>query len=186
MITAALLLSIYNLMGEWNAAKASADAWNELAGDMAGAANEFDSGQVPDYVLNPEMDMPEKEIDGQSYIGMIEIPAIEISLPVISEWNYPGLKVAPCRYSGSAYLDNMTIAAHNYEAHFGKLKKLNTGDEVTFTDMDGNVFRYEVAVVEILQPTAIEEMTCGEYPLSLFTCTIGGQYRVTVRCEKIV
>ena len=49
--------------------------------------------------------------------------------------------------------------------------------------MDGNVFRYEVVELETLMPTAIEEMTSGDWDLTLFTCTIGGGSRVTVRCE---
>ena len=32
--------------------------------------------------------------------------------------------------------------------------------------------------------TAVEEMTAGEYDLTLFTCTYGGQSRVTVRCDR--
>ena len=78
----------------------------------------------------------------------------------------------------------MTIAAHNYARHFGRLTALRPGDAVTFTDLDGNVFRYAVAETETLQPTDIQEMTAGDWPLTLFTCTKGGQYRVTVRCEK--
>ena len=38
--------------------------------------------------------------------------------------------------------------------------------------------------IETLKPRAIEEMDSGEWDLTLFTCTIGGSYRVTVRCEK--
>ncbi len=140
--------------------------------------------EIPDYILNPNMDMPVKEIDGQEYIGKLEIPVLGIELPIISEWSYPRLKIAPCRYTGSAYLDNLTIAAHNYASHFGNIKKLSPGDEVIFTDLDGNIFHYVVASVEILQPTAIEEMTDSEYALTLFTCTIGGKSRVTVRCDK--
>ena len=36
--------------------------------------------------------------------------------------------------------------------------------------------------LETLSPFAIEEMTGGNWDLTLFTCTVGGQYRVTVRC----
>ena len=50
--------------------------------------------------------------------------------------------------------------------------------------MDGFVTVYEVAEVTTLQPEAIAEMESGEYPLTLFTCTYGGQSRVTVRCTK--
>ena len=75
------------------------------------------------------------------------------------------------------------IAAHNYSSHFGRLKNLSQGDEVTFTDVDGNVFSYVVAALETLSPYAVEEMTSGGWDLTLFTCTIGGKSRVTVRCE---
>lgn len=54
-------------------------------------------------------------------------------------------------------MDTLILCDHNYRSHFGKLKKLREGDEVSFTDMDGNVFLYEVALAETLMPTAIEE-----------------------------
>ena len=76
----------------------------------------------------------------------------------------------------------MVIAAHNYRSHFGRLKDLPQGEEVIFTDMDGNVFRYRTAEMEILSPFAVEEMTSGDWDMTLFTCTVGGQSRVTVRC----
>ncbi len=139
---------------------------------------------VPDYALNPEMEMPAAELDGADYIGTLQIPALELNLPVISQWSYDNLKIAPCRYAGSAYLDDLVIAAHNYGGHFGALKDLSPGDAVTFTDMDGNVFAYEVSALETLPPTAVEEMTTGVYALTLFTCTVGGQSRVAVRCDR--
>lgn len=141
--------------------------------------------EIPDYVLNPSIEMPLKEVEGFLYIGTLEIPVLSLNLPVISEWGYPELKVAPSRYTGSPYQNNFVIAAHNYESHFGAIKLLQPGNAVNFTDMAGNQFRYKVAEVEILQPTSIQEMTSGIWDLTLFTCTIGGQYRVTVRCTGI-
>lgn len=108
---------------------------------------------------------------------------IDLKLPVLSEWSYLLLKKAPCRYSGSAYLDNLVIVAHNYRTHFGKLKELEVGTEVIFTDAAGNRFEYKVAAVEALTPQSVEDMTSGEWALSLFTCTLDGKSRVTVRCE---
>ena len=143
--------------------------------------------QIPDYQLNPEMEMPEVSLPGleeAGCIGIIEIPSINIKLPVLSTWSYSLLKKAPCRYSGSIYLDNMVIAAHNSEAHFKKLSNLQEGDIVTFTDAVGNVFTYTVAGIELLQPNEVDNMTNGQWPLTLFTCTYGGASRVTVRCEK--
>ena len=141
--------------------------------------------EIPDYILNPEMDMPTQEIDGQDYIGTLVIESLGLSLPIISEWSYPRLQIAPCRYAGSAYLDNMVIAAHNYKSHFGHLKNLSQGDTVTFTDIDGNVFNYQVVEIETLSPYSIQEMTSGNWDLTLFTCTIGGQARVAIRCACV-
>ena len=85
-----------------------------------------------------------KTINGRDYIGVLSIPSLELELPVISQWDYPALKVAPCRYSGSLYQDNLIICAHNYASHFGKLKELQPGDIVLFTDMDEHVVTFQV------------------------------------------
>lgn len=198
LIVAALALAAYNLYDGRRAADAASQAVSRLE-ERIPAPDPTESAQVPavpepttsveitppDYVLNPEMEMPVEQIDGIGYIGILRIPALGLELPVIDSWSYPGLKIAPCRYTGSAYLDNLVIAAHNYQAHFGKLKNLLPGDAITFTDMDGNVFTYAVATLETLPPTAIEEMTDAGYDLTLFTCTLGGASRVTVRCERV-
>lgn len=139
--------------------------------------------QIPDYILTPEMEMPVRSIDGRDYLGILQIPSLDMELPVLSQWSYAGLKIAPCRYSGSAYSGGLVIAAHNYRSHFGSLKALQTGDLVTFTDVEGNLFLYQVSMTETLMPTDVEEMKDGGWDLTLFTCTVGGSYRVTVRCE---
>ena len=108
-----------------------------------------------------------------------------LSLPVMSEWSYPNLKLAPCRYSGSAYTGNFTIAGHNYSTHFGPIGGLNAGDSITFTDMQGNRFSYEVQVVETLEATAVEDMVGEEWDLTLFTCDLSGESRITVRCLRV-
>ncbi|MCD8119184.1 MAG: sortase [Lachnospiraceae bacterium] len=84
--------------------------------------------------------------------------------------------------------DDLIICGHNYDRHFGKLKNLEPGDEITFTDVLGNVFSYEVSETVILKPTAVEEMAdqeSGDWDLTLFTCTLGGRTRVTVRCMRV-
>ncbi len=142
-------------------------------------------GMIPDYLLAPKMEMPTVEVEENRYIGCITIPAIGIDLPVMGEWNYPNLKIAPCRYAGSAYLDDLVICAHNYAHHFGGLSRLSIGDRVEFTDVDGNLFVYSVAEKEQLNPDEAARMLSGGWDLSLFTCTLGGQYRVTIRCERV-
>lgn len=196
LIAAALLLSACNLLDGRRAQKDALaslkrleESMQEGAADKETARREKETAdketEIPDYILNPDMEMPTKMIDGQEYIGVLEIPALELKLPVISRLSYPRLKTAPCRYGGSAYTKDFVIAAHNYPAHFGGLKNLKAGDAVTFTDMDGNLFCYEAAELEVLKPTAVEQMESGDWDLTLFTCTVGGQSRVTVRCEQV-
>ena len=68
--------------------------------------------------------------------------------------------------------------------HFGNLSQLNSGDEVIVTDMNGVSFYFEVSNIETLGAYDTEEMESGEWDLTLFTCTVGGANRVTIRCES--
>ncbi len=184
LIAAALLLCGANLAEAAHAKSTSLAAANQLEQQIPAAPTPATGveAEIPDYLLNPNMAMPTATVDGVDYIGVLNIAALNLNLPIISRWSYPNLKTAPCRYSGSAYTDNLVIAAHNYAAHFGHLKNLHTGDAVTFCDIDGNQFSYTVADMEVLADTAIEEMTDSGWPLTLFTCTVGGQSRIAIRC----
>lgn len=128
--------------------------------------------------------MTEVEIDGYGYIGYLCIPSLNLELPVMSEWDYTRMKLAPCRYSGGTKTDNLVIAAHNYTRHFGTLSRLSAGDKVYFIDVDGVTHYYKVQELEMLAATSVEDMTAGEFDLSLFTCNYSGQSRLTVRCDR--
>lgn len=194
LVASAVLLLMYNLWDSRRAEESQEEILaeylsenkkaSEVPSDPDGEA--ADSQDIPDYMLDPDMEMPEftlSSLGDISCIGILEIPALDLQLPVISEWSYPALRLAPCRYTGSAYKGDLVIAAHNYQSHFGRLKTLSTGSEVIFIDAVGNRFVYQVAVIEALTPWSVENMTSGEWPLSLFTCTLDSQNRVTVRCE---
>lgn len=198
LITAALFLTIYNIYEDHDAQDHVYDATEQLAEripqNISGENSDLPEStpsalpeqEIADYILNPAMDMPTETIDGVEYIGILRIPDLELELPIVSEWNKANLKIAPCRYTGSVYQDNMVIAGHNYRSHFRRLiKNLQVGAEVTFTDVDGNVFRYRMAEREILGAYDSEEMrNADDWDLTLFTCTIGGRSRVAVRCVK--
>ena len=191
-MTAAVLLLVYNLW-DGHRAREREEAIlaeylqeNKKASESPDASDKEDKQNIPDYLLNPDMDMPEytlKSLGDVACIGILEIPALNRELPVISSWSYSSLRLAPCRYSGSAYKGDLVIAAHNYQSHFGGLRTLPEGSEVFFTDAVGNRFSYYVAVTEALTPWSVDDMTSGEWPLTLFTCTLDSQNRVTVRCE---
>ena len=202
LIAAALGLVCYNLMEQTAAAEASEQALVFLDAqipaveaeqpvseppeqDVPPVLPDYSEIEIPDYILNPDMEMPVLTYEGQDYIGTLSLPTLGLELPVLSQWSYEGLKTAPCRYTGSAYQNNLVLMAHNYTSHFRTLSDIREGDPVLFTDADGNCFSYQVAVTETLIPTAIEEMTDSGWDLTLFTCTTGGSYRFTVRCQLI-
>lgn len=99
LLLAALLLTAYNLRRDAAAGDAAELVLERLTPDLPRqeSLSQSPTGEgkeeafVPDYVLNPELPMPEREIDGQSYIGVLDIPALGLSLPIISTWSYPGL-----------------------------------------------------------------------------------------------
>ena len=160
-----------------------ADVQARWRGIIASLLPYLNYAEPPYFVKNPGMEMPVTEVDGSYYIGYLSIPDLDLELPVMQNWSYPDLRVAPCRYSGSVYANDIVIAGHNYDRHFGRLNSLSAGSEVRFTDADGNIFIYSVSLLETLEPTAVMEMTSGEWDLTLFTCTYGGANRVTVRCS---
>ena len=135
------------------------------------------------YERVPGIEMPGEKVNGHEYIGTLSIPSLGLKVPVQRNWSYENLSVSPCRYSGSAYADNLTIIAHTY--HFGKLSSLALDATVTFTDMENNVFRYVVREKNTISPNDANEIAHSGYDLTLVTCTISGTKRVAVYCERV-
>ena len=171
-------LVVYNKWDDKNAQKASQDMLQEIQQQIAEESDSENEEQHPQQI-------PVGEIKGYEYIGILTIPALEVELPVLTDWSYAKLKVAPCLYYGNCYEPDFVIAAHNYQSHFGRLSKLQAGDIVTFTDVSGNIYGYEVILIETLAENATKEMITSGFDLSLYTCTPGGGSRVTVRCNAV-
>lgn len=182
-------LLFYNHTESRQAAEAAQNVLNEVRAVVP------DTWQKAPYVREPvsssillegnSAEMTVTEIDGYGYIGYISLPSIDIELPVMDDWDYSRLKIAPCRQFGSTKTDDLVIAAHNYTKHFGKLSQLQYGDLLSFTDMDGVITFYSVSDIEILQPTQVEEVKNSIWDLTLYTCTYGGQSRVVIRCMAV-
>ena len=144
--------------------------------------------------MDPNTPMPVELIDGYEYIGILEIPSEELSLPVMAEWDYDRLKISPCRFVGSYYADDLVICAHNYDLHLGRLLSIDIGVDVYFTNVEGLTIHYIVTIRETVEPTAVEQMientgnsetSLLDWDLTLFTCNLGGQTRCAVRCSRV-
>ena len=139
-------------------------------------------------LLDPE-DLPEEMpilwVGGYDYIGYLEIPALQLELPVMGDWDYDRLKIAPCRQFGSAGTRDLVIAGHNYEQFFARLGSLRTGDTVRFTDVEGRRITYTVHRVESLSPEAVEAVQYSGYDLVLYTCNESATTRIAAFCQMV-
>lgn len=173
LILAALLLFLHNRSEDRRAGQEAESLLEDARSAMAA-----DTDPEPQEELAEEITY--------DYAGVITIPDLSLELPVIDQWSYARLKVAPCRQSGAAADGDLVIAAHNYKSHFGYLDRLEPGASVIFTDMEGTVYRYAVEEIRQLAPEDAEDVSSvfsSEYPLVLYTCTPGGKARVAVFCQ---
>ena len=173
LILAALLLFLHNRSEDRRAGQEAESLLEDARSAMAA-----DTDPEPQEELAEEITY--------DYAGVIAIPNLSLELPVIDQWSYARLKVAPCRQSGAAADGDLVIAAHNYKSHFGYLDRLEPGASVIFTDMEGTVYRYAVEGIRQLAPEDAEDVSSvfsSEYPLVLYTCTPGGKARVAVFCR---
>ena len=173
LICSALSLLFYNSYQEQKAYQETENVLSALESETQNSTQDYSSDEIT------------VDVNGYDYIGFVEIPKIEIKLPVLSEWDYARLKIAPCRQFGSISTDDIVIAAHNYKKHFGNLSSLSIGDEIILTDTSKNTYAYSVARIEVLNPTDVEKVQNSGYDLVLYTCTYGGKTRVTLFCNRI-
>ena len=191
LILSALVLLLHNRYAD---ARAGREAESLLAGVEAAISSQADEpeetrrqetrptgeekGTEPTIAEALDPEMPVAMLEGYGYVGYVEIPALGLKLPVMSDWDYTRLEIAPCRR------DDLVIAAHNFESHFGRLKEMSLGNTVTFTDMAGIVNTYRAEMIETLSPKDVEAVQNSGYDLVLYTCTRDGQERVAVFCNR--
>lgn len=190
LLLAALFLCIYNIHEDEKGGEQAKNIVTVIRSAIPETIEETTEKQYDLFAEYETEAVPTEavlEIENSAYIGVLEIPELAIELPVMNEWSYPNLKISPCRYMGSVYTDDLIICAHNYTTHFGQIKNLHTDSELIFTEVTGKKHLYRVINIEELPGTAVEQMQCSDadnWDLTLFTCTLSGQTRVTVRAAK--
>ena len=120
VLGAVLILCAAGLLGynRWDAAraeKASQEVLGELEQTMQKTITEHQQENetaAPQPVLDPTQEMTTVEVEGRDYIGVLSIPAVERELPVMAQWSYAGLKIAPGRSQLRNALQPHQVADH--------------------------------------------------------------------------
>lgn len=186
LLFAALSLVLWNNYESSRAEKSANQALSNLLDKMPEKtinSNDPEAQKINEYLSDDDSYVPTIEVDGNLYIGVVYIPSIKTELPVMKNWSYENLNIAPCRYYGSIKHENLIIAAHNYTSFFDKINKLNPGDEIIFVTADGISYEYEVMQSELIDGgnSFLMRDNQDNWDLTLFTCTWSGYSRVTVR-----
>ena len=175
-ILLSITLYIKNKYQELDTGKKSKEILDIIETKINVSDKEEIKSNTEDLVLN---------ISGYDYIGVINIPSLNIKLPIMRETDYDRLAISPCKYYGNITTNDLVLCAHDYVNQFGKISNLKEDDIVIITDVLGNNYVYKVVLIEELNPTDITNMIDSPFDLTLYTCSYGALKRITVRCNRI-
>jgi len=155
--------------------------------DVGTTINQSSSKNKPIYTY--------KNSTGSTYTttGIIDIPKINLSYPIINDYSEANLNIAPVKFVGPEIneIGNFVIVGHNNwnKEFFSNLNKLENGDIVKLTDHNNITQSYKVYdICEIKQNdfSCLNQDTNGKTELTLITCIkYQKSKRLVVKCVAI-
>ena len=133
---------------------------------------------------------------GYEVIGTIEIPAIDIEYPIISDddasinsLNVAIVKLYPSTI-GLNEVGNTVFAGHNFRngTFFSNNKRLENGDKIYITDLSGERVEYEITrkyETGTGDSTYMNRDTEGRREISLTTCTDDSSKRLIIWAQEV-
>lgn len=128
--------------------------------------------------------MPMLEINGDNFIGIIEIPLYDTCLPVCGVWSKSDINKYPCRFTGSTYDGSLVIGGSDNKGQFDFMKLISIGDAVYITDTSGNRFGYTVADIVITDDVSAENLCSAEHELTFYARNTYNLKYTIVRCTE--
>ena len=117
--------------------------------------------------------------------GILTIPKIGITLPVLRDYSEDLLRVSVCIFERETGEDGrMVLAGHDYKSHFGKIKTLVPGDAVDYETLSGGLRHYTVIEVTAIDPDDRAGLEAGEWDMTLLTCNRDLSKRILVRLGR--
>ena len=128
-----------------------------------------------------------KTYKGFNVVGTIEIPKTNLKYPILEKVTKSSIEtaVAVMYGPGPNQVGNTTIMGHNYRngLFFSNNKKLEVGDKIYITDLNGKKLTYTIYNKYETTPEDAEYMTRntnGAIEVSLSTCTDDSKARLII------
>ena len=138
---------------------------------------------VPGIYSNPNM--PILEINDIDYVALMEIPSLNLTLPIANAWNSQKLHNSPARFYGSCYDNSLVIGGADNAYQFSFCDKIDNGTVIIVTDMTGTQFSYTVSRVDRSKSAESNWLVSRDYDLTLFCRDTYSMEYVAVRCSFI-
>lgn len=136
-----------------------------------------------------------QKFNGFVVAGTIEIPKTNLKCPIISRSDYSPkaleTSVVEIYGPGLNQVGNTTISGHNYRngTFFSNNKKLNVGDKIYITDLEGKRLTYTIYEKFEAEDNYSDYMTRdtnGAIEISLSTCTDDSKARIIILAKADV
>lgn len=146
----------------------------------------------PESLGNDDAGEPSRTVTG---IGILEIPSIDLKMPVSYGASETTLKISAGWVPQTANIGsfgNAIIAGHRnyaYGSHFNRVGELSSGDSIQYTSAEGERMQFIVTdTLEVLpgDPAAFEQPEAVQM-LTLYTCTPirTATHRLLVRATRV-
>lgn len=189
----------YDYYQNYIVTKDTSDFVDNFQGDVEdGKANE--SNTVDSNDTNPFEQIKDAEASSSStkqtykgfgVLGTMEIPATNFKYPVLEKVTKSSIETAVAFLYGTGLNQsgNSVIIGHNYRngLFFSNNKKLNLGDKIYITDLDGTKMTYTIYNKFETTPedtSFYQRDTGGKPEITLSTCTDDSSARLII-CAKV-
>ena len=125
--------------------------------------------------------MPAMEIEGLNIAGIIDLPDQGYKAVFRSTWDADHARALPCRYTGSVYNRTLVIGAYGGAGQFDFAHRLEAGQTLYVTDMEGGRYRYAIERIEHAKRISEKKLTSGDWDLTVFVKQTSGEY-LLIRC----
>lgn len=175
-----ILFSCLILLGSEGIAAYHRHAAREIVGQIESRLPGPREGDPKNY---SDAAMPVLQLGGSDFVGILEIPAFGVSLPIGNTWGRSEASRYPCRFQGSAYDSSLILGGIDKKGQLDFCGKLDLGDRIIVTDMTGTEFSYEVIRIDRRKAADSSTLTESESHLTLFARNTTSAGYIIVRCR---